>query len=191
VGTAHRSFATGAVMNDTATDWRAAWNLFPGDVAYVWHGALQSVPVLASLEASKFIARAQIIWDKRRPIFSRGHFHWQHEPCWFAVRKRRTAHWQGDRKQRTIWSIPHVRSKSGHATEKPLLAMQRPIELNSRIGDAVYDPFVGSGTTLIAAETIGRICHAVEIDPVYVDIAIRRWEVLTGQTAIRLIEGKA
>ncbi|WP_131116641.1 DNA-methyltransferase [Lichenihabitans psoromatis] len=186
VGTASRSFAIGAVMNDGIADWRAAWDLFPGSAAYVWHGALQSVHVLQSLEASKFEPRAQIIWDKKRPIFSRGHFHWQHEPCWYVVRKRRPAHWQGDRRQRTIWPIPHVRSQSGHATEKPLLAMQRPIENNSARGDAVYDPFVGSGTTIVAAEITGRVCHAIELNPAYVDIAIARWETLTGLPAVRL-----
>ena len=60
------------------------------------------------------------------------------------------------------------------------------MENNSRPGDAVYDPFVGSGTTIIAAETIGRICHAVELDPAYVDVAVRRWETHTGRSAHRL-----
>jgi DNA modification methylase len=183
--------ALGKVTNDDRADWREAWALFPGDVAYVWHGVLRGDQVRASLEASKFEIRSQIIWDKGRLIISRGHYHWRHEPCWYAVREGRTGHWSGDRKQTTVWLMPHRRSETGHGTQKPLLAMQRPIENNSLPGDAVYDPFVGSGTTVIAAEITGRICHAVEIDPVYVDVAIRRWEALTGQTAIRLIEGTA
>ncbi len=77
-----------------------------------------------------------------------------------------------------------AKSETGHGTQKPLLAMQRPMENHSASpGDAVYDPFVGSGTTIIAAETIGRRCHAIEIDPVYVDIAVRRWEAHTGRVA--------
>ena len=173
--------ATGKVANDHRADWREAWALFPGDVAYVWHSALHGHEVRASLEAARFLIRSQIVWDKGRLIISRGHYHWRHEPCWYAVRRGRTGHWAGDRKQTTVWLIPHRRSETGHGTQKPLLAMQRPMENNSRAGDAVYDPFVGSGTTIIAAETIGRVCHAVEIDPVYVDVAVRRWEAMTGR----------
>ncbi len=176
--------AIGKVANDDTADWRAAWALFPGDVAYVWHGALNGHVVRAGLEACRFLIRSQIIWDKGRLIISRGAYHWRHEPCWYAVRRGRTARWTGDRKQVTVWQIPHRRSETGHGTQKPLLAMQRPMENHSRPGDAVYDPFVGSGTTIIAAETIGRRCHAIEIDPVYVDVAVRRWEAHTGLVAM-------
>lgn len=179
--------AIGTVANDDNADWRLAWALFPGDVAYVWHGALHGDVVRASLEAVRFVIRSQIIWDKGRLIISRGHYHWRHEPCWYAVRKGRTARWAGDRKQMTVWQIPHRRSETGHGTQKPLLAMQRPMENHTRIGDAVYDPFVGSGTTIIAAEMIGRVCLAIEIDPVYVDVAVKRWEAHTGCRAVRLV----
>ena len=173
--------ALGKVVNDHRANWRDAWALFPGDVAYVWHSALNGHVVRDGLEASRFLVRSQIVWDKGRLIISRGHYHWRHEPCWYAVRKGRTGHWSGDRKQTTVWLMPHRRSETGHGTQKPVLAMQRPMENNSRPGDHVYDPFVGSGTTIVAAETVGRVCHAVEIDPGYVDIAVRRWEALTGR----------
>ncbi len=178
--------AIGKVANDDIADWRAAWALFPGDVAYVWHGALNGHVVRAGLEACRFLIRSQIIWDKGRLIISRGAYHWRHEPCWYAVRRGRTARWTGDRKQVTVWQIPHRRSETGHGTQKPLLAMQRPMLNHSQPGDAVYDPFVGSGTTIIAAEMIGRHCLAIEIDPVYVDVAVRRWEAHTGRPARRL-----
>ena len=180
--------ALGTVANDDNADWRAAWALFPGDVAYVWHGALNGHEVRASLEACRFLIRSQIVWDKGRLIISRGHYHWRHETCWYAVRKGRAGHWAGDRKQTTVWLIPHRRSATGHGTQKPLLAMQRPMENNSRPGDAVYDPFVGSGTTIIAAEVTGRVCHAIELDPHYVDVAVRRWEAHTGRKAIRFAD---
>ncbi|MCB1370429.1 MAG: site-specific DNA-methyltransferase, partial [Rhodobacteraceae bacterium] len=77
---------TGKVMNDDRADWREAWALFPGEVAYVWHGALHAAAVAASLEASGFAVRSQIIWAKERLVLSRGDYHWQHEPCWYAVR---------------------------------------------------------------------------------------------------------
>ncbi|GJD67256.1 DNA-methyltransferase [Methylobacterium gnaphalii] len=175
--------ALGAVANDDCADWRNAWALFPGDVAYVWHSALHASEVETSLRAVGFLPRAQIIWDKGRLIISRGHYHWRHEPCWYAVRKGRTASWAGGRKQTTVWLIPHRRSETGHGTQKPLEAMCRPILNHTVPGDRVYDPFLGSGTTLIAAEELGRICHAIELDPTYVDTALRRWESHTGRVA--------
>ncbi len=118
--------ALGKVANDHRADWREAWALFPGDVAYVWHSALHGDQVRDSLEASRFQMRSQIIWDKGRLIISRGHYHWRHETAWYAVRKGRTGHWSGDRKQSIVWLMPHRRSETGHGTQKPLLAMQRP-----------------------------------------------------------------
>ena len=177
--------ATGAVENDDVADWRDAWALFPGDVAYVWHapGSLQAA-VLASLEACDFVARNHIIWAKSSLVIGRGHYHHQHEPCWYAVRKGATGHWSGDRKQSTLWQIPKPqKSETGHSTQKPIECMRRPIENNSAPGDAVYEPFSGSGTTIIAAEMTGRKCYAVELNPAYVDIAVRRWQEFTGRTA--------
>ena len=177
--------AIGTVLNDDCADWRAAWALFPGDVAYVWHGALNGSAVEASLLAAGFRIRSQIIWDKGRLIISRGHYHWRHEPCWYAVRRSRTATWAGDRRQTTVWQIPHRRSETGHGTQKPIEVMRRPILNHTLPGARVYDPFVGSGTTIIAAEETGRICHAIELSPAYVDLAVRRWEAATGQAAER------
>lgn len=176
--------AKGKVLNDDRADWREAWALFPGDVAYVWHGALHAAAVAASLEASGFAVRSQIIWDKTRLVIGRGDYHWQHEPAWYAVRKGKTGHWSGDRKQTTVWAIPHRKSASGHGTEKPVECMRRPIENNSSPGQAVYEPFSGSGTTIIAAEMTGRSCHAIELNPAYVDVAVKRWQEFTGSAAV-------
>ncbi|XWQ69161.1 DNA methyltransferase [Sinorhizobium meliloti] len=105
----------------------------------------------ASLEACGFQIRSQIIWAKDRFALSRGDYHWQHEPCWYAVRQK--GNWCGDRSQSTLWTIPsRDDSGHGHSTQKPVEAMRRPMQNNSSAGQAVYDPFVGSGTTLIAAE---------------------------------------
>src|ERR1019366_6525469 len=93
----------GKVSNDDRSDWREAWALFPGDVAYVWHGALHTATVARSLEACGFEMRSEIVWAKPSLVMGRGHYHWQHEPCWYAVRG--TGHWNGDRKQSTLWSI--------------------------------------------------------------------------------------
>ena len=94
---------TGKVTNDDRADWREAWALFPGDVAYVWHADRQAAVVQASLEASGFEIRCQLIWAKSRFVLGRGDYHWQHEPCWYAVRKGATGHWQGARDQSTLW----------------------------------------------------------------------------------------
>ena len=122
---------------------------------------------------------------------SRGDYHWQHEPCWYAVRTK--GHWTGDRKQTTLWNIASggQDSKTAHSTQKPVECMRRPMQNNSNPGQAVYDPFLGSGTTLIAAETTGRVCLAMELEPRYVDVAVRRWQAFTGMTACLLSDGRS
>src|SRR6056297_1288482 len=177
---------TGKVLNDDRADWREAWALFPGDVAYVWHGALHAATVAESLEAAGFTIRAQIIWAKERLVLSRGDYHWQHEPAWYAVKKTGTGQWAGDRKQTTLWQIPSKDQDAStvHGTQKPVECMRRPILNNSSPGQAVYEPFMGSGTTLIAAEMSGRVSYGIELNPAYVDVAIQRWQKLTGAKAV-------
>lgn len=181
----------GKVLNDHRADWRAAWALFPGDVAYVWHGALHATTVADSLVATGFAIRSQIIWAKERLVLSRGDYHWQHEPCWYAVRTTGKGHWAGDRKQTTVWHIASRDQDAAtvHGTQKPVECMRRPMLNNSSPGQAVYEPFCGSGTSIIAAETCGRHCLAVELDPAYVDVAVERWQAFTGKEAV--LEGTA
>lgn len=176
--------ATGKVENDGKADWREAWALFPGDVAYVWHAGNMAHVVAESLMASDLGIRAQIIWAKSQFVIGRGDYHPQHEPCWYAVRKGRKGHYDGGRKQSTLWQIEKPRkSETGHSTQKPVECMKRPIENNSSPGQAVYEPFSGSGTTIIAAEMTGRACHAIELNAAYVDVAVKRWQEFTGQVA--------
>jgi DNA modification methylase len=184
--------------------------LFCGRIAYVWHAGIKADTVAESLRRAGFQVRAQIVWVKSRHVISRGHYHGQHEPCWYgvaegqddnwrfvpehevvdyAVKKGQTANWQGSRKQSTVWFIEHVRSETGHSTQKPVECMRRPIENNSSPGQAVYDPFLGSGTTVIAAEQTGRACYGMELNPAYVDVAVRRWQEFTGKKAVRESDG--
>ena len=181
---------TGKVQNDDRADWREAWALFAGEVCYVWHGALHAATVANSLEANGFLVRAQLIWAKQSLVMGRGHYHWQHEPCWYAVRG--TGHWVGGRKQTMLWQIAtHGQDiETTHGTQKPVRCMQRPIENNSVAGEAVYDPFCGSGTTIIAAETTSRKCYAIEVSPSYVDVAVLRWEAFTGKSATLASDGR-
>jgi len=205
--------ATGVVLNDHRADWRETWSLFPGNVAYVWHGGLHAGTVQQSLEACGFQVRAQIVWVKPRAVISRGHYDWQHEPAYYvvrdgaetgwefledhelvayAVREGEAADWQrpkGKARVRTlarstVWEIEHFKSETGHGTQKPIECMRRPMINNSKRGDAVYEPFSGSGTTLIAAELLGRRCRAIELNPAYVDVAVLRWQGLTGKSAV-------
>jgi DNA modification methylase len=119
-------------------------------------------------------------------VLSRGDYHWQHEPCWYAVRAKGKGHWSGDRKQTTLWQIANKDqdAETVHGTQKPVECMRRPILNNSNPGQAIYEPFMGSGTTLIAAETTGRVSYGIELNPAYVDVAITRWQQFTGTEAV-------
>jgi DNA modification methylase len=175
--------SVGKVMNDDRVARSEAWALFPGDVAYVWHAGMFGAEVAGSLAVCGFEMRSQIIWAKSSFAISRGHYHWQHETCWYAVKKGGTGHWAGDRSQSTIWKIDKQTSDSGHGTQKPVECMKRPIENNSSPGQAVYEPFSGSGTTIIAGEMTGRSIYAIELNPAYVDVAVKRWQDFTGNAA--------
>ena len=172
-------------------EWVAGWALLPGDVAYVWHVALHRVVVADSLIECGFDLRAQIVWAKQHFAFSRGDYHWKHEVAWYAVRKRRKSGWIGGRKQTTVWEVANNnpfgnqdREKVwGHGTQKPVEVMRRPIVNNSRSGDVIYDPFLGTGTTIISAEMSGRRCVGLELSPAYVDVIVNRWQAFTGADA--------
>jgi DNA modification methylase len=184
-GTAIGGRAVGKVENDDKADWSEAWALFPGDVAYIWHAGNMAHTVAESLVANGFNIRAQIIWNKSNMVISRGDYHPKHEPCWYAVRKGKVGHYVGGRKQTTVWDIDKPRkSETGHSTQKPVECMKRPIENNSSAGQAVYEPFSGSGTTIIAGEMTGRSIHAIELSPAYVDVAVIRWQEFTGEKAV-------
>ena len=173
----------GKVRNDGRADWREAWALFPGDVMYVWHAGKHAATVQQSIEACGFEIRSQIIWAKDRFALSRGNYHWQHEPCWYAVRN--DAHWSGDRSQSTLWRIKSREDDGhGHGTQKPVECMRRPILNNSNAGQVIYDPFLGSGTSIIAAENTARTCYGLELDPAYCDVIVRRYMAYTGRAAV-------
>lgn len=182
----------GKVENDDRADWREAWSLFPGDVAYVWHAGTRATEVDLSLQAAGFACRYQIIWNKPHFALGRGDYHWQHEPCWYAVRAGAVSRWQGGRKQTTVWNIRRHGAFGGgvddadtdHGTQKPLECMRRPLLNHTAEGEAVYDPFLGSGTTLIAAELSGRVCLGLELSPAYVDVIVERWRQFTGLEAV-------
>ena len=185
LGVGERS--TGKVLNDDRANWSEAYSLFTGSVAYVWHGGLHAHTVAQNLIDCGFNLVTQIIWVKQHFVLSRGDYHWQHEPCWYAVRKGSKHFYNGARDQATTWDIKNNNSFGnsdkeetvGHGTQKPIECMLRPISNNSKEGDHVYDPFGGSGTTLIACEKSKRKCLMMELSPEYCDIILARWEKLT------------
>ena len=176
--------ADGKVENDDRADWREAWALFPGDVAYVWTNGAAVAESILSLEAAGLQRRSLIVWVKGQFVIGRGDYHSKEEECWYAVRRNKKGHYVGGRKQSTVWEIDKpIKSETGHSTQKPVECMRRPIVNNSSVGQAVYEPFSGSGTTIIAAEMEGRGCYAIELNPAYVDVAIKRWQDFTGADA--------
>lgn len=153
----------------------------------MWHSSLCIAEVQRSLIEADFVPRSLVIWVKPEAVISRGHYHWQHEPCWYAVRKGATARWAGDRKQTTCWQIMSLagwgRSHSNgadiatsHGTQKPVECMARPIRNHGAPGDIVYDPFAGTGTTLVAAHRLQRRAFLIDVEPRWVEIALRRAE---------------
>ncbi len=178
------SRAKGKVENDDKVDWRISYSLFKGSVVYVWHAGKHSAEVAKNLEDCEYDIISQIIWAKQHFALSRGDYHWKHEPCWYGVRKGHSHNWKGDRKQTTVWEIANLNcfgkskdedERTDHSTQKPLECMARPIQNHTDKDDWVYDPFLGSGTTLIAAERLGRKCIGIELSPAYCDLIVKRY----------------
>jgi DNA modification methylase len=129
-----------------------------------------------------------IIWAKDRFVLGRADYQRQFEPLWYGWREGASHHWCGDRDQGDVWTIPRPAESELHPTMKPLALVERAIENSSRPGDLVLDLFLGSGTTVIAAERTGRICYGMELDPHYCRIVIARWEAFTGLKAEKLAD---
>jgi DNA modification methylase len=188
------------ISGDTIADWSHAFELVPSlRVAYVWHASSYSVDVGAGLRRIGFQIRQQILWLKPHFVLSRTHYHYQTEPCWYGVREGATASWVGSRDQSNVWTAPSPKmlmnkggsqeEKQDHPTQKPMLCMETPLA-NHDLAE-VYEPFGGSGTTLIACERRKRRCFCMEIDPRYIDVIVARWEKFTGRKAERVADPEA
>jgi DNA modification methylase len=187
LGTAVRR--AGVVANDDRSDWREAWQLFPGNVAYCWAAMLTAHSVLTSFVESDFIVRAEIVWAKPHLPFGRGHYIPRHETCWYLVRDGATAEWIGEPMQNTLWELAlDATADGGHGTQKPLECMARPIRNHE--GD-VYEPFAGSGTTLVASQNLNRKCYAIEISENYCAVILERMQTAFPDLEIKRIEEAA
>lgn len=209
-GAAHQATK---LQGDTRVDWSQAFELVPSlRTAYVWHAGVFGDEVAAGLRRIGFTIAQQIIWDKMAFALSRAHYHWQHESAfyaakvepeieipwygpnhgegWYARRAGSGLPWLGSRDQTTVWQAASPKMNRGateeavdHPTQKPVLLWQRPIQNHLLRGEALYDPFAGSGTALIAAEMTGRVCYAMELDPAFADVIRERYTTFAGGAA--------
>jgi len=180
-----------SISSDTRADWSEAFGLVPSlEVGYVWHASKFTREVLDGLLRIGFVHHQQIIWNKGRPVLTRTHYWLQHEPCWYV--RKINAPWYGTPGENsTVWDSPSPKfimggsdeDKFDYSTQKPVELMRRPIVNHTKRGELVYDPFLGSGTTLVAAELTGRVCCGLELDPKYIDVIIERWQKATGREA--------
>ncbi len=180
-----------SISGDTRADWSEAFALVPSlEVGYVWHASKFTREVLDGLLRIGFLHHQQIIWDKGRTVLTRTHYWFQHEPCWYV--RKKNAPWFGKPGENsTIWNSPSPKfimggsdeEKFDHPTQKPVDLMRKPILNHTKPGELVYDPFLGSGTTLAAAELTQRVCYGLELDPKYADVIVQRWQALTGKKA--------
>ena len=185
-GPGHRNTT---LSGDTRADWSAAFALVPSlQVGYIWYASSHTLEVLQGLLAIGFELSQQIIWDKGLFSMSRQWYHWAHEPCFVVRKPGAKVPFYGERNQATVWRAPSPKmimagsteAKQDHPAQKPAVLFETPIANHLLAGEAVYDPFCGSGTTLIAADRLGRRCYAMEVDPKYVQVAIERWRAFTG-----------
>lgn len=178
--------AVGKVTSDDRCEWSETIALFAPQVVYLWHDGRRAKDTQLGLEGVGYKIVSQIIWAKDVFAISRGDYHWKHEPCWYAVREGRTHNWQGSRSESTLWEITRgCKEKTGHGTEKPIECMERPVRNNTSSGQLVVDPFLGSGTTLIACQKTNRRCFGMEIDTVYCDVILSRWAKFTSKDPVR------
>jgi DNA modification methylase len=183
------------ISGDTRVDWSEAFELVPSlQAGYVWHADRHAPEVAEGLRRIGFELVCQVIWDKERFAMSRSWYHWGHEPCWVVRRAGVTVPFLGERNQSTVWRAPSPKmimagseeAKEDHPTQKPVVLFETPISNHLRPGELVYDPFLGSGTALIAAERLGRRCCGLEIEPRYAQLIIERWQGFTGREAVRV-----
>jgi DNA modification methylase len=190
-----RGHRNSTLSGDTRVDWSEAFALAPSlQVGYVWHAGVHAAEVAQGLERIGFEIVAQVIWDKGLFAIGRSWYHWNHEPCWVVRKTGARVPFRGSRDQATIWRVPSPKMIMGgsseprldHPTQKPLLLFETPIRNHLKAGDPLYDPFLGSGTALIAAERTGTRCYGLEIDPLYAEVALQRWERFSGSVAERV-----
>jgi site-specific DNA-methyltransferase (adenine-specific) len=157
--------------------------LKPGGAFYIWHADSEGLNFRGAVKDCGQRVRQCLIWKKNALVLGRQDYQWKHEPCLYGWKDGAAHEWYSDRSQTTVLEFDRPTSNADHPTMKPVALIAYLIGNSSRPGGLVFDSFLGSGTTLIAAEQLGRRCCGLELDPRYCDVIVRRWEQLTGKTA--------
>ena len=150
-----------------------------------WYATVPAGPLhllFADDWKARGILRQIMVWVKDSMVLGHSEYHYQHEPIlfgWMPGERYKNP----DRTRTTVWECPRPKASREHPTMKPVALWARAVQDGSREGDLVFDPFLGSGTTLVACEQLGRTCYGMEISPQYCQVIIDRWEKLTGQKA--------
>jgi DNA modification methylase len=161
-------------------------HLKPNTAIYQWHAHRRQALVEQAWTQCGLLVHQQIIWLKARGVLTHSHYLWSHEPCFYGWLEGQPPSRRPPSNQRTVWDLDQQGSSMNiHPTQKPLELFLKPLEFHTEFGDIVYEPFLGSGTQLIAAEKLGRVCYAMEQSQEFVDVALMRWEAFTGEKAVR------
>ena len=169
--------------DDQLAFWTSALVHWPleGDVYVFCPSGPMIFPLAAAIAAAGIEHKQWLIWVKQQFVMGRSHYHYRHEHIFYGWKGKTS--WSGSRKENSVWEVERPFNSPEHPTMKPLALVEAAIGNSSQPGDVVIDPFVGSGTTIVSAERHACICLAMEIQPIYVDVSIRRWEAETGQKA--------
>lgn len=151
---------------------------------YVFHADTEGLNFRKAFKEAGFYLSGCCIWKKNSLVLGRSPYQWQHEPCLYGWKKKGKHQWFSDRKQTTIWEYDRPKSSEDHPTMKPIQLMAYPIQNSSMRGTIVLDPFLGSGSTLIAADQTGRVCYGIELDEKFVDVIVKRYIEVTGDTEV-------
>ena len=142
---------------------------------YVFHADTQGLTFRRAFADAGFYLSGCCIWKKNALVLGRSPYQWQHEPCLFGWKKGGSHQWHSDRKQTTIWEYDRPKASKDHPTMKPIALMAYPIKNSTMTNCIVLDPFLGSGSTLIACQETGRICYGVELDEKFMDVIVKRY----------------
>ena len=161
----------------------------PGAVFYIWHPDKEGYNFRAACLDAGWTVRQCLIWKKSAMVLGRSDYHAKHEPCLYGWKDGAGHLWAADRKQTTVLEFEKPSRNGEHPTMKPVALFAYQMLNNTKGGDLVLDSFGGSGTTVIACEQHGRFARAMELDPVYCDVIVKRWQEFTGQKAVREADG--
>ena len=183
----------GKIMNDNMTDedfykfLLSAYTCMHDNLAddgsiYVFHADTEGLNFRRAFADAGFYLSGCCIWKKNALVLGRSPYQWQHEPCLFGWKKGGKHEWYSDRKQTTIWEYDRPKASKDHPTMKPVQLMAYPIRNSSMTNGIVLDPFLGSGSTLIACEQIDRVCRGIELDPKFMDVIVKRYIEQAGKS---------